>query len=55
MAAQEGGEVSSDIDAAATAKAMFAIVVGMRVHSRAGAPKATLRTLADQALALIGS
>ena len=54
-AAQEAGDVSSDIDTAATAKAMFAIVVGMRVQARAGAPKATLRTLADQALGLIGS
>jgi TetR/AcrR family transcriptional repressor of nem operon len=53
VAAQEAGEVSSEIDAAATAKAIFAIVIGMRVYSRAGAPKATLRTLADQALALL--
>ncbi len=53
VAAQEAGEVPSEIDAAATAKAILAIVMGMRVYSRAGAPKATLRTLADQALALI--
>ncbi len=53
VAAQEVGEVSSEIDAAATAKTVFAIVMGMRVLSRAGVPKATLRTLADQALALI--
>ena len=52
-AAQAAGEVSAEIDAVATAKAMFAIVMGMRVYSRAGTPKATLRTLVDQALALI--
>ncbi len=52
-AAQEAGEISTEIDAAATAKTIFAIVMGMRVNSRAGAPKATLRTLADQALALL--
>ncbi len=52
-AAQAAGELSAEIDAVATAKAMFVIVMGMRVYSRAGAPKATLRTLADQALALL--
>ncbi len=55
VAAQEAGEVSSAIDAAATAKAILAITMGMMVYSRSGAPKATLRTLADQALALIDS
>ena len=53
VAAQEVGEISVEIDAAATAKAILAIVMGMRVYSRAGASKATLRTLVDQALALI--
>lgn len=53
VAAQEAGDVSSEIDAPATAKAIFAIVMGMRVYSRAGAPKETLRMLVDQALALI--
>ena len=52
-AAQAAGELSAEIDAVATAKAMFAMVMGMRVYSRAGAPKAALRTLADQALALL--
>ncbi len=53
VAAQKTGDVSSELDASATAKAIFAIVMGMRVFSRAGASRATLRTLADQALALI--
>ena len=53
VAGQEEGDVSSDIDAAPTADAMFAIVMAMRVHARAGTPKSTLRTLAHQALALI--
>ena len=54
-AAQELGDISADIDSAATAKAILAIVMGMRVYSRAGASRATLRTLVDQALALIDS
>ena len=53
VAAQEVGEISVEIDAAATAKAILAIVMGMRVYSRAGTSKATLRSLVDQALALI--
>ena len=52
-AGQAAGEIPAKLDAAATAKALLAVVMGMRVYSRAGAPKATLRTLADQALALI--
>ena len=54
-AAQEAGELSREIDAAGTAKAILAIVMGMRVYSRAGASKATLRTLLDQALTMIES
>ena len=53
QAGQAAGEISSDIDATATAKAMLAIVMGMRIFSRAGSSKATLRTLADQALGMI--
>jgi TetR/AcrR family transcriptional repressor of nem operon len=52
-AGQAAGEISGELDAAATAKAMLAIVIGMRVVSRAGASKATLRTLADQGLLLL--
>ena len=52
-AGQASGEFSETLDAAATSKALLALVMGMRVYSRAGASKATLRTLADQALALI--
>jgi len=52
-AAQEAGEVAAEIDAPATAKAILAMVMGMRVYSRAGASRATLRTLTDQALALL--
>ncbi len=53
VAAQEADEIPAEIDATATAKAILAIVMGMRVYSRAGASKATLRTLIDQAKALI--
>ena len=52
-AGQDAGEISAKLDAAATAKSMLALVVGMRVFSRSGATKASLRTLADQALALL--
>ena len=52
-AGQEAGEISSDIDPQATAKAMLALVMSMRVFSRAGSSRATLRTLADQALELL--
>ncbi len=52
-AAQAEGEIRSTLDADATAKAMLAIVMGMRVYSRTNAPRATLRTLADQALDLL--
>jgi TetR/AcrR family transcriptional repressor of nem operon len=52
-AAQAAGEIGADLDADATAKAMLAIVIGMRVISRAGTSRTTLRTLADQALELL--
>ena len=53
-AAQKTGSISSRLDADATSKGLLAIVIGMRVYARSGAPRATLRVLADQALALIG-
>ena len=53
VAGQAAGEISAQLDAAATAKSMLALVVGMRVFSRSGATKASLRVLADQALALL--
>lgn len=52
-AGQAAGEVSTELEPVATAKAMFAIVVGMRVTSRAGASRATLMTLSEQALAMV--
>ncbi len=52
-AAQGAGEIDAKLDADATAKALLAIVIGMRVFSRAGSSRATLRTLADQALGLL--
>ena len=53
VAAQQMGDVSSSVDAAATAKAIFGIVIAMRVHARAGTSTATLRTLVEQASALL--
>lgn len=52
-AAQAAGEVSQDLDASATAKAILALLMGMRVHVRAGAPRSTLEVLAGQALGLL--
>ena len=52
-AGQEAGEISSELDPAATSKALLALVMSMRVYSRAGSSRATVRTLADQALALL--
>lgn len=52
-AGQAAGEIDGALDAAATAKSMLALIVGMRVFSRAGTSKAGLRTLANQALALL--
>lgn len=54
-AGQEAGEIDRGLDAPATAKAMLAIVIGMRVMSRAGTQGATVRTLRDQALGLLGT
>lgn len=50
---QQAGDIDAKLDPVATAKGMLAIVIGMRVVSRSGASKATLTTLAEQALALV--
>jgi len=52
-AGQGAGEISAELDPGATAKALLALVMGMRIYSRAGSSRACLRTLADQALELI--
>lgn len=54
-AGQEQGEISAELDAKSISKSMMALIMGLRVYSRAGAPKATLKTLIDQAAALIDS
>ena len=53
-AGQERGEIPDHLNAHETAKLLLGLVMGMRVYARAGAPRKTLRTLADQALALLG-
>jgi len=52
-AGQKSGEISPKLDAQATAQSMLGLVMGMRVYSRAGFPKTTIKTLAGQALALV--
>lgn len=51
--AQAAGEVSATLDPGASAKALMAFILAMRVYSRAGCPKATIRTFHDQAIALL--
>lgn len=50
---QATGDIPSRVDADATAKAMMALIMGMRVYARSGGDAATIRTLADQAIALV--
>ncbi len=50
---QERGDIDASVDASSTARAMLALVMGMRVYARSGATPATIRTLADEALAMI--
>jgi TetR/AcrR family transcriptional regulator, transcriptional repressor for nem operon len=52
-AGQASGELSPDLEPKITAKAMLAMIMGMRVYSRSGAPKATLKLLAAQIMALV--
>lgn len=52
-AGQETREIDSSIDARATAKAMMSFTMGMRVYSRSGGTRESVRTLADQAVGLV--
>ena len=52
-AGQQAGEIGLHLDAAATAKAMMAIVMGMRVYSRSGSDPSAVHVLAEQAMALV--
>lgn len=51
---QQTGEISKDIDAGETAPILFAALIGIRVLSRGKPRKATVRSIADQAVNLIG-
>ena len=53
VAAQQMGDVSPRVDPPAAAKSIFAIIIAMRVHARVGTSTATLKTLAQQASALL--
>ena len=50
---QDEGEISREIDPKGTAKAMLAMIVGMRVFSRSGSSRQSLRVLTDQILSLV--
>lgn len=51
--AREKGEVSADLDPNATARALLALVLGLRVLSRSGVPETVIRSAHDQALRLL--
>ncbi|MEM9556695.1 MAG: TetR/AcrR family transcriptional regulator [Acidobacteriota bacterium] len=52
-AGQGAGDIAITLDTDATAKTMMALLIAMRVRSRAGGSAATIRTLADQAIGLV--
>ena len=52
---QAEGDIDKNIDALKIGRAMLGLVFGMRVYTRAGATKETIRALADQAIELLGS
>jgi TetR/AcrR family transcriptional repressor of nem operon len=51
-AARQRGDVEKSFDVAGKSSALLGMVLGMRVMSRAGMPRAALRTLHEQALSL---
>lgn len=48
--AEAAGELPPSADPSAKAKALLALILGLRVYARSGAPKSILRSQADQAL-----
>lgn len=50
---QAEGDIRADLDAKAVAKTLLGLIMGMRVHARAGSSKATIKTIADQAMSLL--
>lgn len=50
---QDTGEIPAAVPVNRTAKALMGLTMAMRVYSRAGAPKATIAALSDQAMALV--
>lgn len=53
-AARARGEVAPDLDPAASARLLLALVLGMRVLGRSGAPADVITSVRDQALGLLG-
>ena len=53
-AAKAKGEVNADLDSPQTAWGLHALVLGMRVLSRASMPRAAIYAVRDQALGLLG-
>lgn len=53
-AGQSRGEISPELDARATARALLALVLGLRVLSRSAAPHGVIDSVLQQALALLG-
>lgn len=54
-AARERGEVPAELDPEATARALLALVLGMRVLGRSAAASEVVESVRDQALGLLGT
>jgi|CXWL01.1.fsa_nt_gi TetR/AcrR family transcriptional repressor of nem operon len=52
--AQTKGEMAAELDPDATARGILALVLGMRVLGRSGAPREVIESVRDQALRLLG-
>ena len=53
-AGQEAGEISADVDAVETSRALLGLFIGLRVLSRSRPEEALLRSVARQAAAMLG-
>ena len=53
-AARQKGEVAADLDPRQTARGLLAMVLGIRVLSRASSPRSVIEGVRDGALALLG-
>lgn len=50
---QRSGEIPESLEPSVTAKVLMSLIMGMRVYSRSGGDPASVRLLADQAVAMV--